>query len=210
MHLVRHAFHPAGDGSGLTMNDRPNCVVIGVGNPDRGDDAAGLAVARQLRNGVVATPGLDPGISPAVRLRIVEHSGEATTLILQMDGAERAFLIDACVSGAAPGTVHRFDVSSTAMPAFASGVSTHGFGLAAGVELARALRVLPRHSIVYAIEGASFEAGVPLSPPVAAAVADVTRRLRAEIAGHGQDVFAQSGLQGSAELITTDPLFDLD
>jgi hydrogenase maturation protease len=164
-------------------NGRPNCVVIGVGNPDRGDDAAGLAVARQLRNRVVAVPGLDPGIAPATRPRIIEHGGEATTLILQMEGAERAFLIDACVSGAAPGTVRRFDVSSTAMPAFASGVSTHGFGLAAAVELARALGVLPPQSIVYAIEGASFEAGALLSPPVAAAAAEVACRLRAEITG---------------------------
>jgi hydrogenase maturation protease len=164
-------------------NGWPNCVVIGVGNRDRGDDAAGLAVARQLRNAVIAVPRLEPGMVPAIWPRIVEHSGEATTLILQMDGAERAFLIDACVSGAVPGTVHRFEVSSTAMPAFASGVSTHGFGLAAAVELARVLGVLPRQSIVYAIEGGSFEVGAPLSPPVAAAVAEVTSRLHAEIAG---------------------------
>jgi hydrogenase maturation protease len=163
-------------------NDRPDCVVIGVGNPDRGDDAAGPAVARRLQNGIMAVPELDPDIAQAIRPRIVEHGGEATTLVLQMDGAEQAFLIDACVSGGPPGTIHRFDVSCNAMPAVASGVSTHGFGLAAAVELARALGRLPRRSIVYAIEGASFEAGAPLSPPVAEAVAEVALRLRAEIA----------------------------
>jgi hydrogenase maturation protease len=167
----------------MTMtNGRPGCVVIGVGNPDRGDDAAGLAVARQLRDGVFGVPGLKPEIASAIRPRIVEHGGDATTLIPQMDGADRAFLIDACVSGAAPGTVRRLEVSSAAMPAFASGVSTHGFSLAAAVELARALGVLPQPCVVYAIEGASFEVGAPLSPAVAAAVARVARQLGAEIA----------------------------
>jgi hypothetical protein len=67
------------------------------------------------------------------------------------------------------------------MPAVVSGISTHGFGPAAAVELARALGLLPRRSVVYAIEGTSFEAGAPLSPPVAAAVAEVARRLCDEV-----------------------------
>jgi hydrogenase maturation protease len=116
-------------------------------------------------------------------IEIIEHSGEAAGLVLQMDGAERVFLIDACVSGAPPGTIHRFDVGSAAMPALTPGFSTHGFGLAEAVELARALGLLPRRTIVYAIVGASFETGAPLSPPVAAAAAEVVRRLCADIAG---------------------------
>lgn len=152
-------------------SDHPRCIVIGVGNPDRGDDAAGPTIARELRS------------LQSVDIEIIEHSGEAATLILQMDGAEQAFLIDACVSGAPAGTIHRFDVSSTAMPALAPAFSTHGFGPAAAVELARALGQLPRRCIIYAIEGASFETGASLSPPVAAAVVKVVRGLRAEIAG---------------------------
>jgi len=69
------------------------------------------------------------------------------------------------------------------MPAPASRGSTHGFGAAAAVELARALGRLPRLSVVYAIEGASFAAGAALSPPVAKAAAEVVRRLGAEIGG---------------------------
>jgi hydrogenase maturation protease len=152
-------------------SDRPRCIVIGVGNPDRGDDAAGRAVARELRN------------LQSADIEIVEHSGEAATLVMEMNGAEQVFLVDACTSGAPPGTIHRFDVSATAMPALASAFSTHGFGPAAAVELARALGQLPRRFIIYAIEGASFEQGAPLSPPVAAAAAKVVRRLLDEIAG---------------------------
>jgi hydrogenase maturation protease len=153
-------------------NDRPHCVVLGVGNADRGDDAAGPAVARNLRS------LLPPGI------QIIEHGGEATALIGQMDGAERVFMIDACISGARPGTIHRFDVSATPVPAVALGLSSHGFGVAAAVELARALGQLPRQCIIYAIEAASFEIGAPLSPMVAAGVIEVAGRVLAEIANY--------------------------
>jgi hydrogenase maturation protease len=171
----------------MMTSDRPRCIVIGIGNPDRGDDAAGPAVARSLRDGVTAARDLDGGAArplSAVRHLIMEHHGEATALILEMTAAGQLFLIDACVSGAPPGTIHRFDVSSAPMPALASGYSTHGFGLAA-VELARALGRLPRLSVVYAIEGASFDRGAALSPLVANAAAEVVWRLRAEIDGDG-------------------------
>jgi hydrogenase maturation protease len=184
-------------------NARQRRIVVGIGNPDRGDDGAGWAVARELRSvrsvsisesdrGCERIPPFSTrGSAPQQAERrhsspldagIIEHSGEATALLAHMEGAEQAFLIDACMSGAPPGTIHRFDVSSAAMPSLAPGFSTHGFGLTQALELARALGRLPRQTIVYAIEAASFAAGAPLSPEVAAAVAEVVRRLRAEIA----------------------------
>lgn len=145
-------------------------IVIGVGNADRGDDAAGRAVAKLLR-----------GARPA-GIEIVERDGEATALLSELDGAIEAFLIDACASGAPPGTVRRFDVAAGPLPQHDFGGSTHGFGLAAAVELARALGRLPPSCIVYAIEGETYEFGAPLSPSVEAAVAEVARRVTAEIA----------------------------
>ena len=43
LHLLRDALPEARAGAGMST------LVIGVGNPDRGDDAAGLEVARRLR-----------------------------------------------------------------------------------------------------------------------------------------------------------------
>lgn len=160
-------------------SSRTSRIVLGVGNPDRGDDAAGRAVVRLLR-----------GVLPA-DVDVAEDDGEATALVARLGGVAVAFLVDACASGAPPGTVHRFDVSATALPQGMFGMSTHGFGLAQAVELARVLGQLPPRCIVYAIEAASFEMGAPLSPSVAAAVAEAAGRLRAEIAGRpneqGQD-----------------------
>jgi hydrogenase maturation protease len=146
-------------------------MIFGVGNPDRGDDGAGRAVARQLSE------------LPLQDVKVIEHGGEATTLVAQMDGAACVFLIDACASGAPPGTIRRFDVSTAPVPEeVASGLSTHGLGPATAVELARSLGQLPHRCIIYTIEGASFATGAPLSPQVAAAVSRVVGRVRAEIA----------------------------
>jgi hydrogenase maturation protease len=65
-------------------------------------------------------------------------------------------------------------------------LSTHGFGLAEAIELARALGGLPPRCVVYAIEGSSFEEGAALSPPVVAAAAEVARRLCGEIIALGE------------------------
>lgn len=146
-------------------------IVIGIGNPDRGDDVAGRRVARLLR-----------WMLPD-EIQVAEGEGEATALLARFDGVAAAFLIDACVSGAPAGTVRRFDVVAVPLPKTAFGVSTHGFGLAEAVELARTLDQLPPRCILYAIEGESFEVGLPLSPPVAAAIVGLARRLGAEILG---------------------------
>ncbi len=151
--------------------ERPRCVVIGIGNPDRGDDAVGRRVAQRLAGTV----------PPEVE--ILEHDGEATSLLACMEGAAAAWLIDACVSGKPAGTVQRFDVTATPLPQDAFNLSTHGFGLAEAIELARALDQLPPRCVVYAVEAGSVVAGAPLSPAVSAAVDAVGARLRAEITG---------------------------
>jgi len=153
------------------MNAEPRrCIVIGVGNPHRGDDLAGRAVARRLCGRVPDD------------VTVAESDGEATALIERLDGAASAFLVDACVSGAAVGTVRRFDAAASPLPQDLFGVSTHGFGLAQAIELARALGQLPPRCVVYAIEGGSFETGARVTPSVADAVSDVADQLRAEIA----------------------------
>jgi hydrogenase maturation protease len=157
-------------------SERRRRMVIGIGNPDRGDDAAGPAVARLLADMLPEDVG------------IVEHDGETTGLIAQLDGVTAAFLVDACVSGAPAGTVRRFDVAEMALPAASFALSSHGLGLAEAIELARALGHLPPFCVVYAIEGWSFAIGAPLSSPVATAVAAVAARLSVEIGGGCEDV----------------------
>jgi hydrogenase maturation protease len=132
-------------------------VVIGIGNALRGDDGAGVEVAERLGG--------------------MACEEEPSRLIEAWEGAGAAILVDTVVSGAPPGSLHRFDASTAPIPARALRSSTHAIGLAETIELARALGKLPPRLVVYGIEGATFEAGAPLSPEVEAAV----RRLVATI-----------------------------
>jgi hydrogenase maturation protease len=144
-------------------------LVLGIGNPDRGDDAVGRLVARSLRARAPAD------------VRISEQGGEAMALVAQLQSAQCAWLVDAAQSGAQPGTIHRIDCSAVDVALPAGTVSSHGFGVAEAVGLARALGMLPRVCVVYAIEAADFTAGAEPSAAVAAAADEVTRRILEEL-----------------------------
>jgi hydrogenase maturation protease len=144
-------------------------LVIGAGNDWRGDDGVGRFVARLLAKASL------PGV------RVAEAEGEATSLIALWTGMRRVFLIDASVSGAAAGTVHRFDVSTRPLPRVSVGRTSHSFGIAEAVELSRSLGSLPAQVIVFGIEGQTFETGAELSVPVRRSAEDVVQRIIEEI-----------------------------
>lgn len=155
------------------MTERvPDILILGIGNPDRGDDGAGSMVARLLTNRFND------------EVTVATHSGEATSLLARMEEVRAIYLVDACAPAGEPGRVHRLDAHDAAFPSLTSDVSTHGFGLGAAIELARALGQLPAQSIVFAIEGLDFTTGAALSPPVAAATHVVADTIAAELAHH--------------------------
>jgi hydrogenase maturation protease len=148
------------------MADKPSgTLIIGIGNPNRGDDAAGRAAVARLKACV------------AKDLRVIECDGEATALLALFSEADDVILIDAAMSGAVPGTVGRFDAHEAPLPAARFGMSTHSLGLGEAIEFARALGQLPRRCVVYAIEGRSFALGDRLSAQVETAVEDVVARI---------------------------------
>ena len=102
------------------------------------------------------------------------HEGEPIDLLDRWEGAGEVIVVDAARSGAAPGTVHRLD--GLAEPVAHGQGSTHAFGLAETLALARALGRAPARLTVIGIEGERFGAGEELSPAVASAV---ERRSRA-------------------------------
>ena len=145
-------------------------LVIGLGNPDRGDDAVGLHVVRQ-----VASLGL-PDVA------VEAAGGDTLALLDRWAGVGRVVLIDAAAPIALPGRIHRLDPLAGPLPRDLALGSTHAFGLAEAVELARTLGLLPRRMTIYAIEAACCDPGVVLSPAVAAAVEPAARRIAVELA----------------------------
>ena len=150
------------------MNKSPTRgLIIGVGNPYRGDDGAGVAVARQLVGKVPKG------------MQVLEESGEGTALVEAWQGAVFVIVVDATQSGAAPGTIHRFDACREHL-AGELHRSTHAFGLSGAIELARALHELPEHLVVYGIEGQDFTPGEGLSPAVQKAIPRTAERILSE------------------------------
>jgi hydrogenase maturation protease len=147
-------------------------VVIGVGNPDRGDDAVGLAVARRIRD---AAP---PGVT------VTELDGDQLALLDAWDRASDVYVVDATCSGGEPGTVCRFDTSARLDSRFRYR-GTHTFSLADVIELARALHRLPARLTGYGIEGAAFDLGAPLSPSAEAAARTVAEEILHELWSSG-------------------------
>jgi len=150
---------------------RSSALLIGVGNPFRGDDGVGSVVIRRLRGQNL------PGFT------ILEETGDGAELLEAWQGASAVILVDAVQSGVAPGTIHRLDAAAEKLPQWFSHCSTHAFGVAEAIELARTLGELPASLIVYGIEGLDFSAGTSLSPEVAASVPGVVSSILAEIRG---------------------------
>ena len=115
-------------------------------------------------------------------VELLEREGEPTSLIDAWEGADAVWLVDAVSSGVEAGTVHRLDASEAELPTELFRASTHHVGLAEAVELARALGRLPAQTVVYGIEGKSFQVGEELAPAVAAAVDPVAQAVREEVA----------------------------
>ncbi|HMB27182.1 MAG TPA: hydrogenase maturation protease [Blastocatellia bacterium] len=144
-------------------------LIIGIGNEYRGDDAVGLIVARRLKERLA-----DSAI-------VIEQSGDGAALMETWKGAERVIVIDAMMSGAAPGTIRRIDASARPIPKSCFRCSTHAFGVAETIELARALGNFPQRLVVYGIEGKNFAAGVGLSAEVEKAAGETVREALATI-----------------------------
>jgi len=137
---------------------RDEVLIVGIGNEFRGDDGLGPLVARELKKNPI------PGAT------IVEASGDGADLIQLWTGFDRVVLVDAFSSGSAPGLLHTFDTSIVTLPAHFFRYSSHAFGVAEAIEVARRLHLLPRMMHVHGIEGKTFRLGARLSRPVRAKV----------------------------------------
>ena len=136
----------------------PQVLVIGIGNSYRGDDAVGLAVAQRIRQNV----------DHAIAVR----EFNTPDLNLHESWTEKDFVIilDAVASGGRPGTIFRLDATRNPLPSSMFHRSTHSFGIAEAIELARLQKKLPATIVVYGIEGANFLPGEGLSQHVSRAV----------------------------------------
>ncbi len=132
-------------------------VILCFGNPDRGDDAAGALVAREL-NLTLAEPAA----------------------ILDLDPEAHVILVDTVVTGSAPGTIHEWDGLTRPLARETFRCSTHAMGVAEAIELARVLGRLPGRLTIFGIEGAQFGVGSAPQEAVCVAARKLARHLAAQ------------------------------
>ncbi len=141
-------------------------TFIGIGAMFRGDDAAGLAVCRNIS--ACNLPGV----------RCVEQSGDGALLLDIWRGAETVIVCDAVMSAGPAGAWYEFDALTDTLPEQFFSYSTHQFGLAEAVKLAKNLDLLPKRLLITGIVGKSFALGAPLSAEVAVAVETAAARIK--------------------------------
>lgn len=139
-------------------------LVIGLGSELRGDDAAGLLVARRL-----AARGLQ-GVD------IRESTGDAVALAGALAGRERAVVVDA-VPGR-PGAVVELTPAELGV---AGAPSSHGLGVSEALALALVLGGVPDVRVI-GIGGRRFALGAQPSQEVVSAAEHVARLLEEELA----------------------------
>jgi hydrogenase maturation protease len=100
-----------------------------------------------------------------------------------LDGRGTLLLVDALAGGGEPGAMQRFEWPDRRVEILQPG-STHAIRPAQALDLAAALGVLPRHMVIYGIEGANMEPQGSLSTCVAEAVPILARRIRDELDRH--------------------------
>ncbi|BAP88252.1 hydrogenase maturation protease [Burkholderiales bacterium GJ-E10] len=151
-------------------------LIAGIGNPDRGDDGVGPAVIAALADRL-------PDGTRAIPLR-----GDLLPLLDAWSRFERIVLVDACANRGAPGRIHRLHNPVAEELPSAAPTSSHALGVAETLALARALAepaAAAPDVVVYAVEGACFDFGAPLSPPVAAAIEPLVKQIAADAAAIG-------------------------
>ena len=122
---------------------------------------------------------------PHVRVFELDDSSEALDAWAATD---TVIVADAVSSGGNPGDIHVVDAVARTLPAgsWAAG-GTHALGLAAVVEVGRALGRLPIRLVLVGVEAGRFDHGAPMSDAVAAAVPGAALAVLAAIDDLGRE-----------------------
>ncbi len=164
--------------SSIGERGRKRCLILGLGNPLRGDDGVGPRVVAELLR-----RGLPDGVE------VVDGGTRGLDLLHLLEGWEQAIIVDAAMLGRNPGEYVRFTPEEAHLLGTLVPLSSHAAQLADVLTLARALgRRLP-DIIIYGIQPERMDWEEGLSPAVEAAlprlVEDILGQLPANTLSQG-------------------------
>ncbi len=151
----------------------PPVQVLGLGSGLKTDDGAGLLVVRLLEK------LLPPG---RARLTLGGTAGPAVADLITCPGL--LIVVDACVTGAAPGTIHEVGLEDLAGRMLHGPGAFHGLDLAGVLEEKRSLNPenAPARVRIFAIEAEDVETfSESCTQEVAKAAEELARRIAREI-----------------------------
>lgn len=134
-------------------------LILGLGNPLRGDDGIGPAVVEWLHR-----QGLPPDTVA------IDGGTGGLDLVLTMMGYRRVLIVDAAELGCAPGAWRCFRPDPARIETAEPTLSMHQAGLAEALALAAALHILPEEVIVFGVQPAQLDWAPGLSAEVRAVV----------------------------------------
>ena len=143
--------------------------MVGIGHPDCGDDGVGALVVRLLSRRVCGD------------VTLLTCRGDMLGLLNDWNGFDRVICIDAAAPAGSPGRINRFDMNEQDLPPALRMSSSHAFGLAETIALARSLGCAPRELVVIAVEGACFDVGAAMSSAVQEAGHQAADRIASEL-----------------------------
>jgi hydrogenase maturation protease len=149
----------------LTANPR-RLLIVGCGNAAAGDDSAGIEIVRRLSESGDCGCDLRAETAPSVELLDI------------FPLADVILFVDAVTSGGVPGTLYLTPLPSKELqPSALGSLSSHGWGLAEALKLARALGRTVPPLFLLGIEAGTVTQGAPRSPAVEHAIALVVERI---------------------------------
>lgn len=149
----------------------PATLILGLGNPLRGDDGVGVRLAQML-----AARRLPAGVE------VVDGGTQGLGLVGLFEGRQRAIVIDAAEMGRRPGEFVRFTPQQVRLPGpDETGFSVHEAGLREALLLADALGILPGEVVLYGVQPARIEWDAGLSPQVEAALPALVEAVVGEV-----------------------------
>jgi hydrogenase maturation protease len=149
-------------------------AVIGCGNPTRSDDGFGAAVVRRLA----------PCAGP--RLVVRDAGTDGMAVMFAARGCSALIVVDACVTGGAPGTLFELPAHVVAAPHRPT-LTLHDFRWDHALHAGRAIfgAAFPADVTVLLVEAGSLAFGLGLSPAVEPAVARAVARIEQLLAERG-------------------------
>ncbi len=149
---------------------QPSVLILGLGNPLRGDDGVGSRAVEELtRHGLPeGVTALDGGSAGLDLLRILE-------------GWDRVVVVDAADVGREPGEFVRFTPDQVRLAAAVDHFSLHHAGLSEVLALARALDQPLPPIVIFAVQPAGIGWGEGLSLAVEATLPALVEAILREV-----------------------------